>query len=145
MANLVTEGQSWKSLPRPRPPLVHRACAATYPAVIGREFPWCRPGASLAAQAVENTYFGVFPTRIGSDSSQNFPYQILMTSRDQDMFRKLPKLKLGVYHQKRRPKLGKYYHSSFKSTFLLDVFPTTKQIGNLQEVSPINKIGRAHV
>ena len=61
-----------------------------------------------------------------------------MTSRDQDMFGKLPKLKLGVNHQKRRPKLGKDYHSLFKSTFLLDVFPTTKQIGNLQEVSPIN-------
>ena len=107
MADLVTEGQSWKGLPRLLPLRVHMPPQRSYLAVGSRGFSVLLPlRVHLPpqwSQAAVITYFGVFPTQIGPDSSQSSPYQILMTSRDQDMFGKLPKLKLGVNHQRGDP------------------------------------------
>ena len=71
--------------------------------------------------------FGGFQLRIGPELFQNFPNQILITLEDQDMFGKLPQLKLGVNHQDRKSKLGKDSHSLFHSTFPLGGFPNPKK------------------
>ena len=71
--------------------------------------------------------FGGFKLRIGPELFQNFPNQILMTLEDQDMFGKLPNLKLRVNHQERKSNLGKDSHSLFHSTFPLGVFPKPKK------------------
>ena len=117
MVDLVTEGQSWKSQLWPWPRFLHNYLRSNLGSGTHQKNSMVRTAGDLQSGPGSSvTYFWWIST---PTLARFIPKLPILTLKDQDRFGKLPKLKLGVNHQKRRSKLGKDYHSLYKSSFYL--------------------------